>query len=101
MPRGDRTDRDNSDGWLDLERLRSLDDDAARAELMQVKGVGRFTADRSLDGGRRAFASGESRRRSRRWFALRRPDIWSAADQALRRAVERVWELDAPASIAD
>jgi DNA-3-methyladenine glycosylase II len=38
-----------SDGRLDLERLRSLDDDAARAELMQVKGVGRFTADRSFD----------------------------------------------------
>jgi len=34
-----------ADGRLDLERLRKLDDDAARAELMQVKGVGRFTAD--------------------------------------------------------
>jgi DNA-3-methyladenine glycosylase II len=34
-------------------------------------------------------------------FALRRPDILPAADLALRRAVERVWELDAPASIAD
>jgi hypothetical protein len=34
-----------SDSRLDLERLRILDDDAARAELMQVKGVGRFTAD--------------------------------------------------------
>jgi hypothetical protein len=63
-----------SDGRLDLERLRSLDDDAARAELMQVKGVGRFTADGVL------------------MFALRRPDIWPAADLALRRAVERVWE---------
>src|ERR687891_2008948 len=34
-----------SDGRLDLERLRNLDDEAARLELMQVKGVGRFTAD--------------------------------------------------------
>ena len=34
-----------SDRRLDLERLRNLDDDAARAELMQVKGVGRFSAD--------------------------------------------------------
>src|ERR671919_964228 len=33
-----------SDGRLDLERLQNLDDDA-RLELMQVKGVGRFTAD--------------------------------------------------------
>ena len=72
-----------SDGRLDLERLRNLDDDAARAELMQVKGVGRFTAEGVL------------------MLALRRPDVWPAADFALRRAVERVWGLEAPASIAD
>jgi DNA-3-methyladenine glycosylase II len=72
-----------SDGRLDLERLRKLDDDAARAELMQVKGVGRFTADGVL------------------LLALRRPDIWPAADLALRRAVERVWDLDAPTSLAE
>jgi DNA-3-methyladenine glycosylase II len=72
-----------SDGRLDLERLRSLDDDAARAELTQVKGVGRFTADGVL------------------MLARRRPNIWPAADLALRRAVERVWELDTPASLAD
>jgi DNA-3-methyladenine glycosylase II len=71
------------DGRLDLERLRALDDDAARAELMQVKGVGRFTAEGVL------------------MLALRRPDVWPAADLALRRAVERVWELDAPASVAE
>ena len=34
-------------------------------------------------------------------LALRRPDIWPAAGLALRRAVERVWRLDAPASLAD
>jgi ATP dependent DNA ligase C terminal region len=50
------------DGRLDLERLRTLDDDAARAELIQVKGVGRFTADGAL------------------MLALRRPDAWPAAD---------------------
>jgi DNA-3-methyladenine glycosylase II len=71
------------DGRLDSERLRHLDDDAARTELMQVKGVGRFTADGVL------------------MLGLRRPDIWPAADLALRRAVERVWGLDAPAGIAD
>jgi len=70
------------DGRLDPERLRALDDDAARTELTQVKGVGRFTADGVL------------------MLALRRPDVWPAADLALRRAVERVWELDAPASVA-
>jgi DNA-3-methyladenine glycosylase II len=70
------------DGRLDLERLRTLDDDHARDELTQVKGVGRFTADGVL------------------MLALRRPDVWPAADLALRRAVERVWALDAPASVA-
>jgi 3-methyladenine DNA glycosylase/8-oxoguanine DNA glycosylase len=70
------------DGRLDLEQLRSLDDDEARHELIQIKGVGRFTADGVL------------------MLALRRPDVWPAADLALRRAVERVWTLDAPASVA-
>jgi DNA-3-methyladenine glycosylase II len=71
------------DGRLDLERLQALDDDAARAALMQARGVGRFTADGVL------------------LLALRRPDVWPAADLALRRAVERVWGLDAPAAIAE
>lgn len=70
------------DGRLDLDRLRELEDDAARAELMQVKGVGRFTADGVL------------------MFSLRRQDIWPAADLALRRAVEQIWGLAVPASIA-
>jgi DNA-3-methyladenine glycosylase II len=71
------------DGRLDLERLRTLGDDEARNELTQVKGVGRFTADGVL------------------MLALRRPDVWPAADLALRRAVERVWgaALDAPPSV--
>ena len=33
-------------------------------------------------------------------LALHQPDVWPAADLALRRAVERVWGLDAPASVA-
>jgi DNA-3-methyladenine glycosylase II len=71
------------DGRLDLERLRRLDDDAARTDLMQVKGVGRFTADGVL------------------LLAMRRPDVWPAADLALRRAVERIWGLTAPASVEE
>lgn len=70
------------DGRLDFEQLETLDDDAARAALTQVKGVGRFTADGVL------------------MLAMRRRDVWPAADLALRRAVERIWELDPPASIA-
>jgi DNA-3-methyladenine glycosylase II len=71
------------DGRLDFERLRTLDDDAARDELTQVKGVGRFTADGVL------------------MLALHRSDVWPAADLALRRAIERIWGLDAPASVAE
>ena len=70
------------DGRLDLDRLRTLDDDAARAALTEVNGVGRFTADGVL------------------MLSLRRPDIWPAADLAFRRAVERVWGLGSPASVA-
>src|SRR3954469_3677964 len=71
------------DGRLDLARLRTLDDDAARAALTEIKGVGRFTADGVL------------------LLTLRRRDIWPAADLALRRAVADVWELDEPVSLAD
>jgi DNA-3-methyladenine glycosylase II len=69
------------DGRLDLDRLSTLDDDAARTALTEVKGVGRFTADGVL------------------MLAMRRPDVWPAADLALRRSVERIWGLDPPASI--
>jgi DNA-3-methyladenine glycosylase II len=70
------------DGRLDLDRLRALDDDAARRELTKAKGVGRFTADGVL------------------MLTLRRQDIWPAGDLALRRAVARVWGLDGPLSVA-
>jgi DNA-3-methyladenine glycosylase II len=69
------------DGRLDPDRLSVLHDDAARIALTEVKGVGRFTADGVL------------------MLALRRPDVWPAADLALRRAVERIWGLDPPASV--
>jgi DNA-3-methyladenine glycosylase II len=71
------------DGRLDVERLQTLDDDAAREELAQAKGVGRFTADGVL------------------LLALRRPDVWPAADLALRRAVERIWGLDGAVSVTE
>jgi len=71
------------DGRLDLDRLRNADDDTARAALTEVKGVGRFTADGVL------------------MLALRRPDVWPAADLALRRVVERIWGLAPPASVEE
>jgi DNA-3-methyladenine glycosylase II len=69
------------DGRLDLDRLGTLDDDAARTALTEVKGVGRFTADGVL------------------MLALRRRDVWPAGDLAFRRAVERIWGLYPPASV--
>jgi hypothetical protein len=48
------------DRRLDLERLRALDDDAARNALTQANGVGRFMADGVL------------------MLSLRRRDIWLA-----------------------
>jgi hypothetical protein len=69
------------DGRLDFARLRALDDDAARVELTQIRGVGRFTADGVL------------------LLTLRRADIWPAADLSLRRAVARVWECETAPSL--
>jgi DNA-3-methyladenine glycosylase II len=60
------------EGELDLNALERLDDDAARAELMKVKGVGAWTAEVYL------------------LRALRRPDAWPAGDLALAIAAERV-----------
>jgi DNA-3-methyladenine glycosylase II len=60
------------DGRLDLDRLRALDNDAARKELTKAKGVGRFTADGVL------------------MLALRRPDVWPPGDLALHKAMARL-----------
>ena len=72
-----------SDGRLDLDGLEALDDDAARAALTEVKGVGRFTADGVL------------------MLALRRTDVLPAADLALRRAVQRAFGLPELPAIAE
>src|SRR2546430_1965581 len=70
------------DGRLDLERLRTLDDDHARDELTQVKGVGRFTPDGVL------------------MLPLRRPAVWPAAAPPPRRPVEGAWAPAPPAPAA-
>lgn len=64
-------------GSLRLERLRRLGDDAARDALLQVKGIGRWTADVYL------------------LMALRRPDIWPSGDLAVAVAVQRALRLHA------
>ncbi len=64
------------DGGLDLPRLADLDDDAVRAVLTKIKGIGRWTADIYL------------------MEALLRPDIWPTGDLALAVAVQRVKGLE-------
>ncbi|HEX9018132.1 MAG TPA: hypothetical protein VF806_03035 [Anaerolineaceae bacterium] len=65
------------DGALDLAALPGLDDDAVRASLTKIKGIGRWTADIYL------------------MEALLRPDVWPAGDLALAIAVQRVKRLPA------
>jgi len=62
-------------GRLDLEALERLDDEAAREALMQIKGIGAWTADIYL------------------LMALCRPDIWPSGDLALAAAVREVKKL--------
>ena len=56
-------------GVLDFESMRERDDQAIIDELVQVKGIGRWTAEMYLI------------------FALKRPDVFALDDGGLRRAV--------------
>lgn len=60
------------DGTLDLGRLRRLDDDAVRAELTRITGIGNWTADIYL------------------LEALGRPDVFPVGDLALQVAAGKV-----------
>jgi DNA-3-methyladenine glycosylase II len=64
------------DGRLDLPGLETLEDQEAREQLMQVKGIGLWTADIYL------------------LMAMGRPDIWPRGDLALEVAMQRLkgWE---------
>jgi len=64
-------------GSLNLDGLKSLEDEQARAELIKITGIGRWTADIYL------------------LIALRRPDVWPIGDLALASAVQRVKGLGA------
>ncbi|MGH7202807.1 MAG: DNA-3-methyladenine glycosylase family protein, partial [Planctomycetaceae bacterium] len=64
-------------GQLDLAALIRKDDDAIRAELTALKGIGRWTVDIYL------------------LMALRRPDVWPGGDLGLVMAVERLKSLSA------
>jgi DNA-3-methyladenine glycosylase II len=66
-------------GGLDLGRLDGLPDDEVRSALVELPGIGPWTADIYL------------------LMALRRPDVWPKGDLALARALQRVkWLRRAP-----
>jgi DNA-3-methyladenine glycosylase II len=65
-----------SDGRLDLKRLKDLPDEDVIAELLEVKGIGRWTAEMFLI------------------FHLARPDVVSTGDLGIRRAVQIAYGMD-------
>jgi DNA-3-methyladenine glycosylase II len=70
-------------GELELDRLDELSDEEVGAELIAVKGLGRWTADMFLI------------------FHLGRPDVLPVGDLGVRRAIERVYGLPALPSAAE
>jgi DNA-3-methyladenine glycosylase II len=67
-----------ADGRLALDRLGELDDDGVMEQLVQVRGIGPWTAQMYL------------------LFDLRRPDVWPALDLGVRAGWARIMGLDAP-----
>lgn len=62
-----------TDGTVQLGHLDELDDEAVIAELIQLKGVGRWTAEMFL------------------LFTLARPDVFSVGDLGLRNAADKFY----------
>lgn len=71
------------DGSVQLDAVVSLDDEEARRALLQLQGVGPWTADCYL------------------LFSLRRADAWPTGDLALIKAVEEVKTLPSPLTARD
>jgi DNA-3-methyladenine glycosylase II len=64
------------DGSVDLKRSARLGDDELVAELVTVRGIGRWTAEMYL------------------MFELRRLDVWPVDDLGVRQGYGLAWELD-------
>ncbi len=64
-------------GDLDLDALQALPDDGVIEALTRVKGIGPWTAHMALI------------------FALKRPDVWPAADLGLRKSLQVLMDLPA------
>jgi 3-methyladenine DNA glycosylase/8-oxoguanine DNA glycosylase len=67
-----------ADGRLDLARIGRLDDEAVIDQLIQVRGIGRWTAEMFL------------------MTALRRLDVWPVGDLGVRMGYSRIHGLDEP-----
>jgi len=63
------------DGSIDLDAIGGLDDAAATKKLLDIRGIGPWTAACYL------------------LFALRRPDVWPPGDRALQVSMGRVYNL--------
>jgi len=66
------------DGRLHLDRLAALDDEAVIDELVQVKGIGRWSAEMFL------------------MFRLHRPDVLPVDDLGIVKAMQRAYRLRTP-----
>jgi DNA-3-methyladenine glycosylase II len=71
------------EGAIDLDDIQSMDNEQARKSLMELRGVGPWTADTYL------------------LFALRRADAWPSGDLALEKAVQEVRGLPTIPSTAE
>ncbi|MFZ3077444.1 MAG: DNA-3-methyladenine glycosylase 2 family protein [Candidatus Aenigmatarchaeota archaeon] len=69
-----------ADGTLDLKSIKRLDDSQAAEKLMQVKGIGPWTAQMFL------------------MFTLGREDVFSHGDLGLRKAIVKLYSLDKDAA---
>jgi len=67
---------ENMVGDFDLEDLQAMDNNQARKRLMEVRGIGAWTADTYL------------------LFSLRRSDAWPSGDIALAKAIQELRRLD-------
>jgi DNA-3-methyladenine glycosylase II len=65
-----------TDGRLDFDRIKDLSDEDVIAELIEVKGVGQWTAEMFL------------------MFHLARPDVVSVGDLGIRRAVQIAYGMN-------
>ncbi len=63
------------DKTLDLEKIKTMEDEHVIAELTKVKGIGPWTAEMFL------------------MFALDRPDVFSHGDLGLRKAIEKLYRF--------